>query len=98
MDTRFKREADYIGGKWVGADSGATIDVTDPATGKLVGRVPRAGRPETARAIDAAPVGAVEEAEARRRLRWLRHQSRNNSLMPVLERVCASTVFTMTAQ
>jgi succinate-semialdehyde dehydrogenase/glutarate-semialdehyde dehydrogenase len=54
MTSRFKREANYIGGKWGGAESGATLDVVNPATGELVGRVPRAGRSETVRAIDAA--------------------------------------------
>lgn len=50
----FLREANLIGGAWVAADSGATITVTDPATGKEIGRVPNCGRAETARAIAAA--------------------------------------------
>jgi succinate-semialdehyde dehydrogenase/glutarate-semialdehyde dehydrogenase len=54
MASRFRREANYVGGKWIDADSGATFDVVNPATGELVGRVPRAGRSETARAIEAA--------------------------------------------
>jgi succinate-semialdehyde dehydrogenase / glutarate-semialdehyde dehydrogenase len=44
----------YIGGSWSAADSGATIKVTNPATGRTTGTVPRAGAPETHRAIDAA--------------------------------------------
>jgi len=48
------REACLIGGAWVQADSGATIAVTDPATGKTLGTVPKMGRAECARAIDAA--------------------------------------------
>ena len=48
------REANLIGGAWVGADSGAMIDVTNPATGAVVARVPNAGAAETRRAIDAA--------------------------------------------
>ncbi|QIB34817.1 NAD-dependent succinate-semialdehyde dehydrogenase [Ancylobacter pratisalsi] len=50
----FKREANFIGGAWVGADSGATIDVTNPATGEIIGTVPDSGTAETARAIAAA--------------------------------------------
>jgi succinate-semialdehyde dehydrogenase/glutarate-semialdehyde dehydrogenase len=50
----FKREANLIGGKWVGADSGETLDVTNPATGAKIGVVPSSGRAETARAIEAA--------------------------------------------
>jgi len=50
----FMREANLIGGKWVQADSGATIDVTNPANGQKIGTVPKGGRAETRRAIEAA--------------------------------------------
>ena len=50
----YMREANLIGGAWVQADSGATIDVTNPATGLKLGKVPRSGRAETRRAIEAA--------------------------------------------
>jgi succinate-semialdehyde dehydrogenase/glutarate-semialdehyde dehydrogenase len=50
----YMREANLIGGAWVQADSGATIDVTNPATGLKLGTVPRSGRAETRRAIEAA--------------------------------------------
>ncbi|HEY4200661.1 MAG TPA: NAD-dependent succinate-semialdehyde dehydrogenase [Devosiaceae bacterium] len=49
-----QREALYIDGQWIKADSGATIAVNDPATGAVIGHVPNAGRTETARAIEAA--------------------------------------------
>ncbi|WP_109317501.1 NAD-dependent succinate-semialdehyde dehydrogenase [Pseudovibrio ascidiaceicola] len=48
------REACLIGGKWVGGDESNSISVNNPATGEIIGRVPRFGRPETADAIDAA--------------------------------------------
>ncbi|MBM2574964.1 NAD-dependent succinate-semialdehyde dehydrogenase [Jannaschia sp. Os4] len=48
------REANLIGGDWVGADSGDTIDVTNKATGEVIGTVPAAGTAETERAIAAA--------------------------------------------
>jgi len=48
------REHCYIDGAWVGADSGATIDVTNPATGERLGTVPDCGVAETRRAIEAA--------------------------------------------
>jgi succinate-semialdehyde dehydrogenase/glutarate-semialdehyde dehydrogenase len=36
-------QANLIDGAWVASDSGRTVDVTDPATGKVIGRVkPRA--------------------------------------------------------
>jgi len=50
----WKREANLIGGEWVGADSGKTIDVVNPATGEKIGTVPNAGKAETDRAIAAA--------------------------------------------
>jgi succinate-semialdehyde dehydrogenase/glutarate-semialdehyde dehydrogenase len=43
-----------IGDEWVGADDGAELDVLDPATDAHVASVPRAGRAETRRAIEAA--------------------------------------------
>ncbi len=48
------RQQCYIGGQWVDADSGETIPVTDPATGDVLGTVPKMGAAETARAIEAA--------------------------------------------
>jgi len=53
-DQRLFREASYIDGVWVGARSGATIAVDDPATGGVIGTVPRLGAAETREAINAA--------------------------------------------
>jgi succinate-semialdehyde dehydrogenase/glutarate-semialdehyde dehydrogenase len=50
----FLREAILIDGAWVGADTGATITVTDPATEAALGSIPNAGAEETRRAIAAA--------------------------------------------
>ncbi|MBK1623051.1 NAD-dependent succinate-semialdehyde dehydrogenase [Afifella marina] len=50
----WKREANLIGEEWVGADSGETIDVTNPATGETIGTIPKCGKAETERAIEAA--------------------------------------------
>ena len=47
-----KREACLIGGVWVTGDS--WIDVDNPATGAIIGRVPRLGAAETHAAIAAA--------------------------------------------
>jgi succinate-semialdehyde dehydrogenase / glutarate-semialdehyde dehydrogenase len=43
-----------IGGQWVGAGSGAEIEVTDPATDAVIATVPRGGTEETRAAIAAA--------------------------------------------
>ena len=44
----------YINGAWVNADSKKTIEVTNPATGAILGTVPNMGAAETRRAIAAA--------------------------------------------
>ncbi|RKQ30500.1 NAD-dependent succinate-semialdehyde dehydrogenase [Oceanobacillus halophilus] len=43
----------YINGKWIG-EGLATMDVTNPATGEMVGKVPYGAESETNKAIDAA--------------------------------------------
>ena len=53
-DPELLREFCYIDGQWVAADNAQTIDVTNPATGEVIGRVPRMGDSETRRAVDAA--------------------------------------------
>ncbi|MEX4009601.1 NAD-dependent succinate-semialdehyde dehydrogenase [Neoaquamicrobium sediminum] len=52
--SHFMRQANLIDGEWVQADSGAVIDVINPATGLKIGTVPKAGKAETRRAIEAA--------------------------------------------
>lgn len=53
-DPELLRELCYIDGSWMAADSGQTINVTNPATGECLGSVPRMGASETRRAIAAA--------------------------------------------
>jgi len=53
-DTTLLRQSCYIDGAWVGADSGETIVVTNPASGEAIASVPRCGAAETGRAIVAA--------------------------------------------
>jgi succinate-semialdehyde dehydrogenase/glutarate-semialdehyde dehydrogenase len=53
-DSRLFREACYLDGEWVHPGPGGTIDVDNPATGQIIGRVPNLGDAETKRAIDAA--------------------------------------------
>jgi succinate-semialdehyde dehydrogenase/glutarate-semialdehyde dehydrogenase len=47
------RNANYIAGEWQAA-AGAHLDVTDPATGNLIARVPDSGAAEARAALDAA--------------------------------------------
>ncbi len=53
-DPTLFRQANYIDGKWIEADSGKTIVVKNPATGEAIGEVPAMGTAETRRAIEAA--------------------------------------------
>ena len=53
-DPDLLRQAMLIGGAWLPADSGETIDVRNPANGALIARVPKAGAAETRRAVAAA--------------------------------------------
>ena len=53
-DPTLLRELCFIDGGWSAADSGATLDVTNPATLKKLGSIPNMGTAETRRAIAAA--------------------------------------------
>jgi len=53
-DPTLLRELCFIDGSWSAADSGATLDVTNPATLKKLGSIPNMGAAETRRAIAAA--------------------------------------------
>ncbi|WP_051608881.1 NADP-dependent succinate-semialdehyde dehydrogenase [Fodinicurvata fenggangensis] len=53
-DAKLFRQEAYINGEWVGADSGATNEVSNPATSDVLGTIPNMGANETRRAIEAA--------------------------------------------
>ncbi|RYE87575.1 MAG: aldehyde dehydrogenase family protein, partial [Hyphomicrobiales bacterium] len=55
-DPSLLRQAALVGGEWIEARPGAAIEVRNPATGDLVGLVPRLGAAETTRAIAEAEV------------------------------------------
>ena len=46
------RQESYIDGRWVGSDT--RIEVTNPASGAVIGTIPSLGKAETAQAIEAA--------------------------------------------
>src|SRR3974390_915034 len=70
--TILKREACLIGGEWRAGER--WIDVDDPATGAIIGRVPRFGRKETEEAIAAAEkaMGPWSQRTGKERSRILR--------------------------
>ncbi len=53
-DSRLLRNACLIGGEWMQANSGKTIDVENPAIGVVIGAVPNMGTLETWRALELA--------------------------------------------
>src|SRR5690625_2220842 len=69
------RQQAYVAGQWADANSGATIQVNNPATGKLLGHVPNMGAAETKQATEGAEkafkqwrhVPAKERAQIMRR-------------------------------
>ena len=68
-DPQLLREKAYIDGEWVSADSNASFEVTNPATGAVLARVPDMLEGETRRAIEAAasawPAWAAKTAKER---------------------------------
>jgi succinate-semialdehyde dehydrogenase / glutarate-semialdehyde dehydrogenase len=68
-DPSLLRQQCFIAGQWCDADGGATINVTNPATGQSLGSVPKMGAAETRRAIEAAnaawPAWRAKPAKAR---------------------------------
>lgn len=53
-DPKLFRQQCYVDGTWCDADNGATVSVTNPASGATLGTVPKMGAVETRRAIEAA--------------------------------------------
>ena len=53
-DSSLFRQQAYIDGAWLDADGGQTIEVSNPASGEVLGSVPKMGAAETRRAIEAA--------------------------------------------
>ncbi|CDM25729.1 NADP-dependent succinate-semialdehyde dehydrogenase [Castellaniella defragrans] len=68
------RQQAYVNGQWCDADSAGTIDVRNPATGEVLGTVPRMGAAETRRAIEGAQAawGAWRAMTAKERAAILR--------------------------
>ncbi len=61
-DPTLFRQAALIGGTWIEADAGNGIEVNNPATGEIIGRVPKLGTAETKTAIEEARIAQKEWA------------------------------------
>ncbi|MBU0574770.1 MAG: NADP-dependent succinate-semialdehyde dehydrogenase [Proteobacteria bacterium] len=55
-DKTLLRQQCYLNGQWIDAAEGGTITVTNPATGEIIGTVPKLGAAETRAAIKAANI------------------------------------------
>src|SRR5512135_407821 len=68
-DPTLLRQQCYVDGAWIDADAGGKVEVTNPATGEVLGTVPSLGAAETRRAIEAAaaafPAWAAKTAKER---------------------------------
>src|SRR3546814_17621649 len=68
-DPDLLRTRGFIDGQWCDADDGGSCEVTNPATGAVLGTVPDMGAAETRRALAAARPGfpdwATKTAKAR---------------------------------
>ena len=74
-DMKLFRQQAYIDGQWVDADNKSTVAVNNPATGAIIGSIPRMGGGETRRAIEAADRAwpAWRAKTAKERAAILRH-------------------------
>ncbi|KAA3507710.1 NADP-dependent succinate-semialdehyde dehydrogenase [Agrobacterium vitis] len=61
-DPTLFRQAALVGGEWIEADPANAIKVTNPATGEVIGHVPKLGAAETRKAIAAADVAQKDWA------------------------------------
>ncbi len=59
-DPALFREQCYINGEWCDANSGETIDVSNPANGAVIAKVPNMGAEETRDAIEHARVAQLQ--------------------------------------
>lgn len=63
--------AGYIDGQWTTANRNATMDVHNPSTGELLGKVPDMGEDETLRAVQAALRAQEMSTPLETRRHWL---------------------------
>ncbi|MEE3125230.1 MAG: aldehyde dehydrogenase family protein, partial [SAR324 cluster bacterium] len=89
-DLSLFREQAYIAGNWSDADSGKKDEVLNPATGEVLGTVPRCGQQETRKAIEAAnqamPAWKATPAKERGKIlrRWYELMIENKEDLAIL--------------
>lgn len=89
-DSSLLKQLCYINGQWIAADSGHTINVTNPATGDVIGTIPKMGTHETHLAIkganDAWPAWRAKTAKERAAImrRWFDLMMENQEDLAVI--------------
>ena len=89
-DLSLFREQAYIAGNWSDADSSEKDKVLNPATGEVLGTVPRCGQQETRKAIEAAnqamPAWKATPAKERGKIlrRWYELMIENKEDLAIL--------------
>ncbi|TMK27644.1 MAG: gamma-aminobutyraldehyde dehydrogenase [Actinobacteria bacterium] len=63
MSTTVSKHQNLVGGEWVDAAGGKTMEVLNPATGETIAEVPRASAADVDRAVQAAKKALVEWLE-----------------------------------
>jgi succinate-semialdehyde dehydrogenase/glutarate-semialdehyde dehydrogenase len=89
-DPSLLKQRCYLNGQWLDADSGKTIDVTNPATNEILGTIPKMGTNETHLAIEAAnaawPAWRAKTAKERATIlrRWFELMMENQEDLAII--------------
>src|SRR2546430_16077158 len=63
MSVTVSQQKNFVGGEWVGAVEGGTMEVITPATGETIAEVPRGTEADVDRAVEAAKKALPEWLE-----------------------------------
>jgi 1-pyrroline dehydrogenase len=63
MSVSITKHKNFVGGEWVDAASGETMEVLNPSTGEVIAEVPRSGADDVERAVEAARKAFAEWSE-----------------------------------
>ena len=67
MSTTVSKHQNFVGGEWVDAAGGETMEVLNPATGETIAEVPRCDAPRTSTAaVAGGEEGACRNGSRRR--------------------------------
>src|SRR5215217_7091422 len=63
MSVTVSQHKNFVGGKWVDAVDGGTMEVLNPSTGETIAEVPRGSQADVDRAVEAAKAALPEWLE-----------------------------------